>query len=502
MKLLWRAIPYGVLVLLIAYSVRVRLPYINQPLGDKHEYVTSSVLVALETWQAEGPARHAFRIVQNYPGRENKHIWWVTTRLMSPDGDGYYLTYPPFSVILVYVIFRLLSISFTFPNLQAFNMATHGIGALFLYLLVSESARQNKVISGIMAAAIYLFLPLNLWLYSVVYSWDTLWHQFWIIEMFVFMLVLHRGEHSRKRQNTLIAILGILNFITIYTEYQGLVFTIGALAYVLINRKKLEYYKTVVTVLALSAAMAVIISFIQYASVSGIADFLSLMMRKTYDYGIYGYTGAFNPVVLVFDRYRWYYSPLFVPGLIVLACVLPWIIIRRQRPTAFPAAVVFFLMIFSILVHNVVFLNDLLTHEFGMLKFGVLVSFLWGWLISFVDVRKYLGKALVFITAIALYMVVRDSVILYKEISVFREHPEKYGQLASRISRFAVTGEPLFALTDIPILPQTVYLLKRNIQEVPNREAAVSWMRVNGFNKGILLRIRGYEVISADPLVL
>ncbi|MCH7951723.1 hypothetical protein IH980_03235 [Patescibacteria group bacterium] len=239
------AVGLGFVAIIFIISVFIRIPNMNRRLGDDHEWLTAQSLIALENLRSQGALKHRFRILQTYPEETNRFVWDATTRLLSPDGKGYYITFPPFSIIFAYSIFEFLQLEISVLNLQLLNILLHFIAALFVYLLLYDILpRNNRVIPSVVGSATFILMAPNLWFFSNTYSWDIIWHYFWIVGLFIFQKTIKSIESdSRENLNVYMGALALINFLTIYSEYQGLFFSLSILIFSAVRFKRSKLYR-------------------------------------------------------------------------------------------------------------------------------------------------------------------------------------------------------------------------------------------------------------------
>ena len=239
----------------------------NRRLGDDHEWLTAQSLIALENLRSQGALKHRFRILQTYPEETNRFVWDATTRLLSPDGKGYYITFPPFSIIFAYSIFEFLQLEISVLNLQLLNILLHFIAALFVYMLLYDILpRNNRVIPSVVGSATFILMAPNLWFFSNTYSWDIIWHYFWIVGLFIFQKTIKSIESdSRENLNVYMGALALINFLTIYSEYQGLFFSLSILIFSAVRFKRSKLYRRLFYVIFFSTTSVMLLVLAQYS---------------------------------------------------------------------------------------------------------------------------------------------------------------------------------------------------------------------------------------------
>lgn len=466
-------------LLLFCTSLVIRNPYIGRSFGDQHEWATAHTLIALEILQSEGAIQNVFRNIQTYPGENNKHIWWVTTRVMDERGIGYYTSYPPFALIFAYTIFTVLSVPFKIASIEIFNLILHGSSAVILYLIVYEMVScKSKNIYAIIGAIYYIFLPLHLWAFHKIYSWDILWHYFWIAELYVmFNLIKKIDIHSPVTTSRLTYLLGSLNFLTIFTEYQGVYFAIGAFVFALGMSRYDKRYITIARILALSTFLSLTITFMQHVTISGVLPFLHVVYHKLFvQYGTLGMSTQVGSISSIGKYLYVYLSPLL--PIIVYLIFLSFI--YRNRKISFGIGIenafVMILFLPSVL-HLIFFLPDHIIHEFTLLKLSIGLSIIIPLLLSYYDTLPVSNTTL--FRSILLLLVAQSivaSVAIYKREYAQQPNQNRYEILGNQIRRQLEISEVGFINDAKCLNPQLIYFTKRNLAYAESLDQVNQWL--------------------------
>ena len=117
--------PPAAILFCFLFSLVVRVPHLDRPLSDHHEWLTAHSLISLDNWRSQGALEHNFALLQTYPSPANRFAKTPPTTLFAKDGKGYYTSFPPLAVILPYLLFSVLSIEPTALSLQIFNLFGH-----------------------------------------------------------------------------------------------------------------------------------------------------------------------------------------------------------------------------------------------------------------------------------------------------------------------------------------------------------------------------------------
>jgi len=94
--------PYLILVVLFVLSVALRTPHLNRPLSDSHEWVTATSMISIENLIDQGAWKHHFCILMTYPREADKWVDNLGFHMLGTNGQGYYTSFPPFSIIFAF----------------------------------------------------------------------------------------------------------------------------------------------------------------------------------------------------------------------------------------------------------------------------------------------------------------------------------------------------------------------------------------------------------------
>ena len=176
-------------------SYSTRFPHIDRPLSGGNEWVTAMSMIALENLAIQGALPHKFGIIQTYPQPADKYV--NVSSYMNEKGDGYYMSFPPFSIIFPFLIFKVLFLTPSVKLLQIFNMTLHAIAAIFIFLTIRLAISNStyKDFYAVFGSIIFIFTAPNLWYFSNIYSWDIFWHYIWVAAIYIFILLI---DYSKK----------------------------------------------------------------------------------------------------------------------------------------------------------------------------------------------------------------------------------------------------------------------------------------------------------------
>ena len=489
--------PPAAVLFCFLFSVVVRVPHLDRPLSDHHEWLTAQTLVSLDNWRTQGALDHNFALLQTYPSPADRFAKGPLIKLFATDGKGYYTSFPPLAVILPYLLFSALSIEPTALSLQIFNLVGHLVASLFFYrllcLVLSRGPAPRRA-AAVGTAAFILAAP-NPWYFSNVYSWDTFWHYPWIIAMFFVLRIDEAAEHSRSTRGPFI-LFGIAAFAAAYSEHQGTLFCALVALWGFSRRKKSRAYTATAAIAVAAAAAALGLMLYQYVSQVGLDAFI-----QTTSGIVSARSGKalrhWPHIVLHYLRGADYFLlPFFAMSAV-------WLIrVRRGEAWNFhrPGALLAYLVLSHVVIHALVFTQWTSVHDYSIVKSMVFFAALLGWLFqkAFTSDVPRLARAVVLI---ALFVGGVDSLSRYESHFASSEKLGRYRELGLAIGSAADESETVFTVADDLMVPQVVYYARRNPQGVRDREEALNWMKRHGRERGRLFHIdQDMKVVRMETL--
>jgi hypothetical protein len=476
---------FGLIIILILFifSVYIRFPYLNRPLGDRHEWITAHSLITIENYFNYPVSTHLFRLINTYPLPANYNITdWNITRLVDQNGIGYYTTYPPFSTIFAYSIFTLLGVHPNVLSIQILNLSLHGITSIFVFLTIYHAARFRKVIAALFATTLYIFTSINLWFFSATYSWDILWHYLAILNIYVVTLLIYQKFKPANLKKYLL-LIAIINSLTIYTELQGLFFALALfLVYYWLKLPQLRYFSRLMII---STITPIILLLIQYGTINSPRTFLEIMIRKFFiEYGTFG---------LMSDLWFYFwvnYQILLTPilSLLTYSLVFLWLCNRDKYFSKSQIAIVLLMAIPTIL-HFLTMFPDVVKHEFAGLKLVVTLIMFIGFTVSNLELRAHKWNyPLTLLAAISLWLYVSQSIVDFRWFAGDKPYLA-YSNLANHVSQTLQKDEALLFITNRVISPQVSYYLKRNYATFTTYQAALAFIEARQLTKSRLVEV-------------
>ncbi len=388
------------MLIIVALSITLRAPALNRPLGDGHQWLTSTVLRTQQIWNRDGITHWHFLPVMSYELQADKNIANQAS-LNDAKGNWYYTSYGSLSYIVPYLIQKAIAQPPSAQFLGWFNIALQIATALLLYALVVEITRPKRFIEytpAFAAFAVYMLTPETLWFHSNPYMADMFVQPLFVLGALLFLKYL-RSETS-IRHATLLAIIITL---AVCSEWLGLFLAVAICLYAMVAHRDGQARRLALAS-AGGAAAGVAIILWHYSTINGLDAFLHAAGNKYESRSGASTTSAFKLTQLrgwleIASTYWRGYWPILAT-LPILASTFTWKRTKKWSPALF-------VIIVPILLHHVIFFDFTAEHPFSALKTGILAAILAAMLAEKAisadsDIRKNPALAAAIATAILL----------------------------------------------------------------------------------------------------
>lgn len=453
--------------------------------------------MTLEVWDERGIADCHWSPIYTY-GNEGDVGVNQLGGMLDDEGDGYYVSYPPFGFYLPYFVFQATGADISVENLTVFSLFLHFIGGLFIWLILysiyNRSGREEVFLPAFIGYAIYLFSAATLWFHSNIYFVDMLVQILWIVEAYLFIRILKNPEHK-----WLPIIFGAFNFMAIYTEWIGIFFAMVAFVITVIIFWKKRQFKVPI-IIAITTLIPIGMTFYSYSSITDFDTLIDVSVNK------YKFRSGHNPEDLdhginsgkAFVTFNQKYNQGFKPILELLGFLAPLLIIslifqKFRKVFSRQEGLLLLAILIPILMHHYLFFNFTVGHDFSTLKSG----FLFAILASIIGYKFFkLGeeRAPKWILA---FVIPVFGLVAWKSVeSVDLYHRENTREKQKTIHK--ELGEYIRANVpdDVAIVtgkwlgsPQTAFYAKRNTLEVNDPADAENKLRSKGKKKGVYIRV-------------
>lgn len=503
----------AIIILLFVISILARMAYLNRPLSNHHEWLTSTVLIHERIWYEQGGLKYKFCPPLTFENKADKNIANAASNHKDASGSYYYTSYPPFAYILPYLIFRLFNIYPSALSLQIFNLFFHFISAIFIFLIIvlltREHYQKRLNIPAIIGYAIYMFAPATMWYQSNVYMADMFVQPLFIMEIYLFLKLIL----SKDKKPIYLVFLGIVNLLAIYTEWLGLLLAFAICFYALLKIKKKEM-RTILYVVAATAIASLTLTVWQYSQIDGLNAFIQASVGKyVARSGISKNTGLnyWNPAS--WKAIASHYIHGYLPLLVLLFTFTALYFYRATGSLTSKAfsekkvKITLYLSIVPVILHHLVFFNFTAIHDFSALKssvsIAIIIAILYQSLTAYFQMDNLKGlKSLspVAVNALIILMTI-GSIMQYLVIN--RHWSAQYMNIGQTIASASEKDEVIFI--NGYALPQMVLYAHRNIAPWVNEKYAKELIKLNGAKRGVLFilsqgeeRVVEKKYINAD----
>lgn len=545
----WRKTIWWLLVLFVV-SAAVRIPNLNRSLSKHHEFCTALTLIIVQSWNDEGISARHFNPSTTFSLPADKFINNCSMDTMQRNGNFYYLSHPPLAYYVPYAVFKILQVDPSPLALQILNLVFEFITVVFVYLTTALLAQKAQVtlspskgweeigqlvpekigasqsdhhdqpalvsIPALIAASIYLFLPITLWFHSNAYMADMFVQNLWAPALFITLRIFL--ERKEKSSAWLIAFAFSI-FLMTYTDWPGALFSgtvFLSAVFRVIKRRKRSFIPLAVIAGAVPV-FTVMFVLIQYASINGWG---TLMYCYRYRYAERGslnwnhLSGLSSVISQVGLNYIVSYTPV-LPLLVVL--FFKWKSIIGKFPVL---KLLIWLTLFPVLLDHLLFLRYAV-QDFAVLKASFFISITsavalcttaslrvppnggtkqspstlvegmptgqagFGLLLRNTGGRRaLLVTVFICLAGIAIYYYVNRP----GPVSLSGERYDTEQKIGEFISAHAKPDEVVF-LKGADVSPQMIHYAHRNIREVSSEWHAKNFLSTHPAGRGILVKV-------------
>ncbi len=261
-------------------SIFVRKSLVNKTVSN-FDHCDFYLSTTFENWGERGLADCYFSPILTYNNPGDKHVAYYK-RLESKQGDNYFVSFPPFTFLFTYTLFKTLHLVPGKLAIQWLNICLHFISAYFIYLLIFR--RYNKTLPlqlytpALAAFTVYMFIPVVLYTHTVVYFPETLGQVFWLIALYQTFRWLNSSP-EKKVTNALT--LGLVLFFMTYTEWIGIIYAIVFVFFVARSNTMEQYDKKIaIKSVGIASLAALLLTGIQYGSINGVVNLAKAFLLR------------------------------------------------------------------------------------------------------------------------------------------------------------------------------------------------------------------------------
>lgn len=444
----------SILILLFIISVVIRVDNLKKPMGRHHEYVTAHVLCTDYMFYKYGASKFYYSPVNNFDSEaERKSSKFYP--LKDKENNFYYYSYPPFAFLFPHFIFSALNSPPSVLGIRIISLFIHLCSALLVFLLVlrffNKSIKDQIFIPALISYFLYLFSTGNLWFHSQVYFSDMLVQPL----ILVLMLFLQKYFTINQRPGLLFYLgLFIVSFLAVYTEYLALFFLFFTGIYLIIAyfKTKLNTHLISIAVISSATILSLGLMLFQYSKIDSSEALKNAMTERYTIRSGHNQSAATGGLTMkknisydiVSEFYEENYSYLLdFAWVTFIIFILVLLFKKKEVIDAMKLSIIklFSIALLAYLAHMVIFFNFNAIHDFGTLKFTLIIiplaGFFLGVLYEFLlndlpKLKKYstililCGATLFFHFSLNKYYLINNPSIIPKYISEIPKLTEKY----------------------------------------------------------------------------
>lgn len=227
------------------------------------------LLKAYSIWQKESPLNFYFALKHTFENEGDKFNTYYA-RLMDKEGNNYYISFPPLTQILLWIVTGGGKLKLTHFKLQILASLLHLITTLILAFFIFIILNKKTLLPSLFASVIFLFHPVLLYSYTHHFFSETISITMTIIGLFLIWKIIKQNNHS----NNIIIQLAVFCFFFLFcfTDWYGYTFTVSFALIWFFNRKLVA---TRIVILALTGAfLAFFLYCVQNIALSDIYSFI------------------------------------------------------------------------------------------------------------------------------------------------------------------------------------------------------------------------------------
>lgn len=432
-------------------------------------------LTTLHIWQQEGPIASNLTLKQTYLNKGDRFNTYYV-RYMDKRGNNYYVSHPPGATVFAY----LLSFGGLIPTNNLFliflALLIHLGGAILIALIVMQTTgyANNAFAASLIAAAIYLFHPILMYMHTFHFFSETVGQFFALLGLY--LLIKFSITNRVRFINLNFVFLILAGFCMAWTEWFG-VFLIGSAFFLLfLLRNKTKEYRAGVGAMAIGASAGILVFVFQHISLNDTETFVRAMaIRFLERSGFFGneYTDMgysyINP-----ESWKLLLLQIWetLNGVgIVLLFFLGTMLFIRKKTIVFSDTQQFILKlsILSCLFYLIALFSASVTHYIYFAKWIIPLSLFSGFFVNQIHFKIKLKRAsFLFLVAFALGIILLWSVNVFKtKADLQKQADEKLVAFLETVSANCIPENSLF-LEPIDDYPSTTiifisWFLQRNI---------------------------------------
>ncbi len=475
----------GVLLLLFILSVFIRLPNLNRPVSKHYEFNTAVVMINIISWrQAGGGDQLHYIPVINFQHAGDKFP--PNNLNIDKEGNTVYLSYGPGMFVLPYFFFQWLKLPAIPIYLEILNLILHLICiVLFFYLSEQlippkETGRYLIITAG---CSFMILSPGMLWFLGNGYVNTGIMLPFVIG---VFLLILPMLKDPSAITTWRLIPLAILIVILIYIDWYILILCFFTGIAAILKYRSNKKYGWLILVIVLSVCLGIALVFFQFASHMGKDAVINFWFHRFSERGLNLAGSTFlKKIYYLFAYFPVSYLPLII--LMLISFIHNW---HKKILPKWSDLEILFLRILSVslLFYNLLLFEWSTDHEFAILPWSILLSFIAARLIgSFTQKMAFGMMGLFLILSVAQYYYINRPGPIARDGLTYDSF-KKLGESLSQIP-------PDYTICiNIEQNPMVEYYAGRNILRAPDSLSAKTLLSELGIQKAVWISQKNYQL--------
>jgi hypothetical protein len=391
-----RQLAFSIVLVLFIISIFIRLPNLNRPISKHYEFNSAVILINIISWrEAGGGSRFHYTPVMNFQHPGDKLP--PNNLYVDKEGNSVYLSFGPGWYVIPYFFYQLFNLPAVPLYLEMLNLLFHFASILiFFYLLefLIPSGQRRRYFMVTAGCCFMIFSPGMLWFLGNGYVNIGIMLP---IVLAVLLLLLPMFQHASRITAGRLSGLFLLIILLVYIDWFILFLGFLSLLTAFLKWQKNNQYGPLVLVLLLSVISGIALIFFQFASHMGWQAVIDYWLSRSSErsMNLAGST-IFTRVSYLLFYFLTSYLPLLL--LLLISFLSSW---RRKILPGWSKGEILFLKLFgaSLVFYNLVLFNWSTDHEFAILPWGILFSFVTARLLGSLKNRRMAGFA------VAIFMV-------------------------------------------------------------------------------------------------
>jgi hypothetical protein len=372
------------LILIFGISVLLRLPHFPNKPTDSTGWLSSHTMLTLEIFQRDGLREHYFAPVISWgvPGDKFVHTF---ESIFSPNGDGYYLSYPPLGFLVPHFLSALTGSAPSMTLLTALNLACQFLTAFFIFLISYIALRkqcneQTTLLSSFFAFSAYIFSAAPFKFHFDSYFVDFLAQPIFAFLLYICAKFIYSAENIQKRY---FYALGVGTFLLVYTEWIGVFFAASifllSFSFEQLKVKFLRYILFAATFLALLTVL------IQYSRIAGFSTLMNFFYTKfSGRSGWNEHTAEGGQSIFAIKSWlilaKWYVAGFDI--LLIFLALFCLIYLFKKKCIRSSQSCLLLCAALPVVFHHIMLFNHAIIHNFSVVKASPFLCLLSSFLIA------------------------------------------------------------------------------------------------------------------------